>query len=79
MMQGGMTPQQQLEMQRLAQQQQLIQKSLEQLMTRQSFRTVSNFPLTLIILKKCRKLLQICREKTDDQLIQKQEIFKQTA
>jgi hypothetical protein len=76
MMQGGMTPQQQLEMQRLAQQQQLIQKSLKQLNDEAKVSGQSSkLPADLDnILKKMQEVVTDMQgEKLDDQLIQKQE------
>ncbi|HSR18332.1 MAG TPA: hypothetical protein VLM39_09615, partial [Ignavibacteriaceae bacterium] len=75
MQQGGLNPQQQLEMQRLGQQQQLIQKSLEQLnqeakMSGQS----SKLPVDLdeISQKMQEVITDMKGEKLDDGLIQKQ-------
>ena len=76
MQQGGLTPQQQLEMQRLAQQQQLIQKSLEQLNQEAKVSGQSQkLPADLDnILKKMREVVTDMQgEKLNDELIQKQE------
>lgn len=76
MQQGGLTPQQQLEMQRLGQQQQLIQKSLEQLNQEAKVSGQSTkLPADLDnILKKMQEVITDMRgEKLDDNLIQKQE------
>ena len=76
MMQGGMTPQQQLEMQRLSQQQQLIQKSLQQLNDEAKVSGQSSkLPADLDnILKRMQEVVTDMQgEKIDDQLIQKQE------
>ena len=76
MMQGGMTPQQQLEMQRLSQQQQLIQKSLQQLNDEAKVSGQSSkLPADLDnILKKMQEVVTDMQgDKLDDQLIQKQE------
>jgi hypothetical protein len=76
MMQGGMTPQQQLEMQRLSQQQQLIQKSLEQLNQEAKVSGQSTkLPADLDdILKKMREVVTDMQgEKLNDDLVQKQE------
>jgi myosin heavy subunit len=76
MQQGGLTPQQQLEMQRLAQQQQLIQKSLEQLNQEAKVSGQSSkLPADLDnILKKMQEVVTDMQgEKLDDELIQKQE------
>lgn len=76
MQQGGLTPQQQLEMQRLAQQQELIQKSLEQLnqeakMSGQSQKLPADLDE---IVKKMREVVTDMKgEKLNDELIQKQE------
>jgi hypothetical protein len=76
MQQGGLSPQQQLEMQRLAQQQQMIQKSLEQLnqeakMSGQSKKLPAD--LDNIIQKMQEVITDMQGEKLDDELIQKQE------
>jgi hypothetical protein len=71
-----MTPQQQLEMQRMAQQQQLIQKSLEQLNQEAKVSGQSSkIPADLeSIIKKMQEVVTDMRgEKVDDELIQKQE------
>jgi len=76
MQQGGLTPQQQLEMQRLGQQQQLIQKSLEQLNQEAKVSGQSQkLPADLDnILQKMREVVTDMQgEKLDDELIQKQE------
>ncbi|HSW56386.1 MAG TPA: DUF4175 family protein [Ignavibacteriaceae bacterium] len=76
MQQGGLNPQQQLEMQRLGQQQQLIQKSLEQLNQEAKVSGQSTkLPADLDnILKKMQEVITDMRgEKLDDNLIQKQE------
>jgi hypothetical protein len=76
MQQGGLTPQQQSEMQRLAQQQQLIQKSLEQLNQEAKVSGQSKkLPADLDnILKKMQEVItDLHGEKLDDNLIQKQE------
>ena len=76
MQQGGMSPQQQLEMQRLGQQQQLIQKSLEQLNQEAKVSGQSTkLPADLDnILKKMQEVVTDMQgEKLDDELIQKQE------
>jgi hypothetical protein len=76
MQQGGLTPQQQLEMQRLGQQQQLIQKSLEQLNQEAKVSGQSSkLPADLDnILKKMQEVITDMQgEKLDDELIQKQE------
>jgi hypothetical protein len=76
MQQGGLTPQQQSEMQRLAQQQQLIQKSLEQLNQEAKVSGQSKkLPADLDnILKKMQEVVtDLHGEKLDDNLIQKQE------
>jgi hypothetical protein len=76
MQQGGLTPQQQLEMQRLGQQQQLIQKSLEQLNQEAKVSGQSTkLPADLDnILKKMQEVITDMQgEKLDDELIQKQE------
>ncbi len=76
MQQGGMSPQQQSEMQRLGQQQQLIQKSLEQLnkeakLSGQSSKLPSDLDN---ILKKMQEVITDMQgEKLNDELIQKQE------
>jgi hypothetical protein len=76
MQQGGLTPQQQLEMQRLGQQQQLIQKSLEQLnqeakVSGQSTKLPAD--LDNILNKMQEVITDMQGEKLDDELIQKQE------
>lgn len=76
MMQGGMTPQQQLEMQRLSQQQQLIQKSLDQLnreakVSGQSTKLPGD--LDNILQKMQEVVTDMQGEKLNDELIQKQE------
>lgn len=76
MQQGGLSPQQQLEMQRLAQQQQMIQKSLEQLnqeakMSGQSKKLPAD--LDNIIQKMQEVITDMQGQKLDDELIQKQE------
>lgn len=76
MQQGGLSPQQQLEMQRLAQQQQMIQKSLEQLnqeakMSGQSKKLPAD--LDNIFQKMQEVITDMQGEKLDDELIQKQE------
>jgi hypothetical protein len=76
MQQGGLTPQQQLEMQRLSQQQQLIQKSLEQLNQEAKVSGQSTqLPADLDnILKKMQEVITDMQgEKLNDELIQKQE------
>jgi hypothetical protein len=76
MQQGGLTPQQQSEMQRLAQQQQLIQKSLEQLNQEAKVSGQSKkLPADLDnILQKMQEVItDLHGEKLDDNLIQKQE------
>ncbi len=76
MQQGGLNPQQQLEMQRLGQQQELIQKSLEQLNQEAKVSGQSSkLPADLDnILKKMQEVITDMRgEKLDDELIQKQE------
>jgi len=76
MQQGSLTPQQQLEMQRLGQQQQLIQKSLEQLNQEAKVSGQSSkLPADLDnILKKMQEVITDMQgEKLDDELIQKQE------
>jgi len=76
MQQGGLTPQQQLEMQRLAQQQQLIQKSLEQLNQEAKLSGQSKkLPTDLDnILRKMQEVITDMQgEKLDADLIQKQE------
>ena len=76
MQQGGMNPQQQLEMQRLGQQQQLIQKSLEQLNKEAKVSGQSSkLPGDLDnILKRMQEVVTDMQgEKLDDELIQKQE------
>jgi hypothetical protein len=76
MQQGGMNPQQQLEMQRLGQQQQLIQKSLEQLNQEAKISGQSTkLPADLDnILKRMQEVVTDMKgEKLDDELIQKQE------
>lgn len=76
MQQGGLTPQQQLEMQRLGQQQELIQKSLEQLNQEAKVSGQSTkLPADLDnILKKMQEVITDMQgEKLDDELIQKQE------
>ncbi|HEY6437284.1 MAG TPA: hypothetical protein VIY47_11900, partial [Ignavibacteriaceae bacterium] len=76
MQQGGMSPQQQSEMQRLGQQQQLIQKSLEQLnkeakLSGQSSKLPSD--LDNILNKMQEVITDMQGEKLNDELIQKQE------
>jgi hypothetical protein len=76
MQQGGLTPQQQIEMQRLAQQQELIQKSLEQLNQEAKVSGQSKkLPADLDdILKRMQEVItDMHGEKLDDELIQKQE------
>jgi len=76
MQQGGLTPQQQLEMQRLGQQQQLIQKSLEQLNQEAKLSGQSTkLPADLDnILRRMQEVITDMQgEKLDDELIQKQE------
>lgn len=76
MQQGGLTPQQQLEMQRMAQQQQLIQKSLEQLNQEAKLSGQSSkIPADLEdIIKKMQEVVTDMQgEKLNDELIQKQE------
>ena len=76
MQQGGLTPQQQLDIQKLAQQQQLIQKSLEQLNQEAKISGQSKkLPADLDnILKKMQEVITDMQgEKLDDELIQKQE------
>lgn len=76
MQQGGLTPQQQLEMQRLSQQQQLIHKSLEQLnLEAKVSGQSSKLPADLDnILKKMQEVITDMQgEKLDDELLQKQE------
>lgn len=76
MQQGGLTPQQQLDMQRLTQQQQLIQKSLEQLNQETKLSGQSKkFPADLDnILRKMQEVITDMQgEKLDADLIQKQE------
>lgn len=76
MQQGGLTPQQQLEMQRMAQQQQLIQKSLEQLNQEAKISGQSSkIPADLEdIIKKMQEVVTDMQgEKLNDELIQKQE------
>ena len=76
MMQGGMSPQQQVEMQRLAQQQQLIQKSLDQLNKEAKVSGQSSkLPADLDnILKRMQEVVTDMQgQKLDEQLIQKQE------
>jgi hypothetical protein len=76
MQQGGLTPQQQLEMQRLGQQQQLIQKSLEQLNNEAKVSGQST-KLPADLEEISRKMQEVITdmqgEKLDDELIQKQE------
>ena len=75
-MQGGMSPQQQVEMQRLAQQQQLIQKSLDQLNKEAKVSGQSSkLPADLDnILKRMQEVVTDMQgQKLDEQLIQKQE------
>jgi len=74
--QGGMSPQQQLEMQRLSQQQQLIQKSLEQLNKEAKVSGQSSkLPADLDnILKRMQEVVTDMQgEKLNEELIQKQE------
>jgi hypothetical protein len=74
--QGGMTPQQQLEIQRLSQQQQLIQKSLEQLNKEAKVSGQSSkLPADLdSILKRMQEVVTDMQgEKLNEELIQKQE------
>jgi len=76
MQQGGLTPQQQLEMQRLAQQQQLIQKSLGQLNQEAKISGQSKkLPADLDnIMRKMQEVITDMQgDKLDDDLIQKQE------
>jgi len=76
MTQGGMTPQQQAEMQRLAQQQQLIQKSLEQLNKEAKVSGQSTkLPADLDnVLKRMQEVVTDMQgDKLNDELIQKQE------
>jgi hypothetical protein len=76
MQQGGMSPQQQSEMQRLGQQQQLIQKSLDQLNKEAKVSGQSSkLPADLDnILKRMQEVVTDMQgEKLNDQLIQKQE------
>ena len=76
MQQGGLTPQQQLDMQRLTQQQQLIQKSLEQLNQETKLSGQSKkLPTDLDnILRKMQEVITDMQgEKLDADLIQKQE------
>jgi hypothetical protein len=76
MQQGGLTPQQQLDMQRLAQQQQIIQKSLQQLNQEAKISGQSKkLPTDLDnILKKMQEVITDMQgEKLGDDLIQKQE------
>jgi hypothetical protein len=76
MQQGGLTPQQQNEMQRLSQQQQLIQKSLSQLNQEAKVSGQSSkLPADLDnILKKMQEVITDMQgEKLDDELLQKQE------
>ena len=76
MQQGGLTPQQQLDMQRLTQQQQLIQKSLEQLNQETKLSGQSKkLPADLDnILRKMQEVITDMQgEKLDADLIQKQE------
>jgi hypothetical protein len=76
MQQGGLSPQQQLEMQRLVQQQQLIQKSLEQLNQEAKLSGQSKkLPTDLDnILRKMQEVITDMQgEKLDADLIQKQE------
>jgi hypothetical protein len=76
MMQGGMTPQQQMEMQRLSQQQQLIQKSLEQLNREAKVSGQSSkLPADLDnIMKRMQEVVTDMQgEKLNEELIQKQE------
>jgi len=76
MQQGGMSPQQQAEMQRLGQQQQLIQKSLEQLNKEAKVSGQSSkLPADLDnILKRMQEVVTDMQgEKLNDELIQKQE------
>jgi len=76
MKQGGMTPQQQMEMQRLAQQQQLIQKSLQQLNQEAKVSGQSSkLPVDLDnVFKKMQEVVTDMQgDKLNDELIQKQE------
>jgi len=76
MMQGGITPQQQQSMQRLSQQQQLIQKSLEQLNKEAKVSGQSSkLPADLDnILKRMQEVVTDMQgEKLNEELIQKQE------
>ncbi len=76
MQQGGLTPQQQQEMQRLSQQQQLIQKSLGQLNDEAKVSGQSSkLPADLDnILKKMQEVITDMQgDKLDDELLQKQE------
>lgn len=76
MQQGGLTPQQQLEMQRLGQQQELIQKSLEQL-NKEAKVSGQSTKLPADLDEISRKMQEVITdmqgEKLDDELIQKQE------
>ena len=76
MQQGGLNPQQQLEMQRLGQQQQLIQKSLEQL-NQEAKVSGQSTKLPADLDEISRKMQEVITdmqgEKLDDELIQKQE------
>lgn len=76
MMQGGLSPQQQAEMQRLSQQQELIKKSLEQLNNEAKISGQSKkLPADLDnIVKRMQEVVTDLKgEKLDDELIQKQE------
>ena len=76
MQQGGLTPQQQSEMQRLSQEQQMIKKSLDQLNQEAKVSGQSKkLPADLDnILKKMQEVItDLQGEKLDDNLIQKQE------
>ena len=76
MQQGGLSPQQQSEMQRLSQQQELIQKSLEQLNNEAKISGQSQkLPADLDnIMKRMQEVVTDLKgEKLDDELIQKQE------
>ncbi len=76
MQQGGLNPQQQLELQRLSQQQEVISKSLEQLNQEAKLSgQTSKLPADLNdIVKKMQEVItDMNTEKLDDELIQKQE------
>lgn len=76
MQQGGLTPQQQMEMQRLSEQQQLIQKSLEQL-NQEAKVSGQSQKLPADLDEISRKMQEVITDmqgqKLDDELLQKQE------